>query len=156
MYVNLSRGGPPKHSSHPCYGYMLHVVSAIRFPYPRFRQPRFSPWSPMSRLRATSRGDHARENGGNPILHVPRGRPKFLVLQFCCLQVFGMRRARPVLKFVPIILEYRLFYFIKLSDDIQKIGIFQSSHSHGNFLCPDLAHAASDELITIASVCARA
>ena len=30
---------------------------------------------------------------------------------------------------------------------IQKIGKFQSSHLYGNFLCPDLAHAAGDELI---------
>jgi hypothetical protein len=35
-----------------------------------------------------------------------------------------------------------------LSDDIQKIGHFQSSHLYGNFLCPNLAHAAGDVLIT--------
>jgi hypothetical protein len=50
--------------------------------------------------------------------------------------------------FLPIILGYSLFYFIKLSDDIQKIGEFQSSHSYGNFLYPDLAHIAGDVLIT--------
>ena len=63
-------------------------------------------------------------------------------LQFRSLQVFVLRRARLVLTFLPIIFGYSLLYLIKLSDDIQKIGDFQSSHLYGNSLCLDLAHAA--------------
>jgi hypothetical protein len=59
-----------------------------------------------------------------------------------------MSRARQVLTFLPIISGYILLYLIKLSDDIQKIGNFHSSHLYGNSLCPDLAHAAGDKLIT--------
>jgi hypothetical protein len=62
--------------------------------------------------------------------------------------VFVLRRARPVLTFLPIISGYSLLYLIKSSDDIQKIREFQSSHLYGNFICPDLAHAVGDKLIT--------
>ena len=66
----------------------------------------------------------------------------FFFLQFWSLQVFVLRRARPVLTFLPIISGYSLLYLIKLSDDIQKIRDFHSNHLYGNSLCPDLAHAA--------------
>ena len=62
--------------------------------------------------------------------------------------MFVLRRARPVLTFLPIRSGYNLLYLIKLSDDIQKIRDFQSNHLYGNSLCPDLDHAAGDELIT--------
>ena len=62
--------------------------------------------------------------------------------------MFELRRARPVLTFLPITSGYSLLYLIKLSDDIQKIRDFQSNHLYGNSLCPDLDHAAGDELIT--------
>jgi hypothetical protein len=41
-----------------------------------------------------------------------------------------------------------------MSDDIQKIGNFHSSHLYGNFQCPDLAHATSD-VLTISCIDAR-
>ena len=63
-------------------------------------------------------GGHARGNGGDPILD------RIFLLFFASVKLTSVRRASRAAgtNVLPIILKYSLFYFVKLSDDIQKIG----------------------------------